>query len=444
MRSVPVTQGPGTAKATTPLIPKRKRFWQYPYVQVLSAMAAGVVLGWLDPWLAAQMKPLADAFISLIKMVIGPIVFLIVITGVARVGDISKIGRIGAKALVYFELITTLGLLLGIAVADIVQPGVGVRPLSGASAKQELASYVGQSQNFSVVDFFSKLIPDNIVNAFAKGNLIQILIIAILGGVALILCGDRARPIEDFCERLTDAFFGVINIIMRAAPIAAFGAMAFTVGKFGTSTLWALGKLILCSYVAMAIFAFVVLGAVCWLCGLNLLRLISFIREELLIVLATSSSESVLPMLMEKLERFGISRPVVGLVIPASYSFNLDGIAITLPISVLFIAQVYGISLSSHQQIGIFTLMLLTSKGAAGVTGAAFAALAATVTATALIPVEGLALLLGIDRIMSQGRAITNVIGNVVATVAVAKWEGEFDVARAREAYKSTPLATEA
>ena len=419
--------------ATSPLSPpvpplaagRRVRpLWREPYVLVAAGAVLGALAGALFPAVAVDFKPLGDAFISLIKMTITPLIFLVVVTGIAQVGDMRAVGRIGLKALVYFEAVTTLCLLFSLVVVRWVQPGAGV---GHASAQQaETVARYAQAHVGSVSDYILHMIPDSFVGAFANGDVLQVLVLALLCGIGLLLLGERGTALRSGLERVTELVFSVVHVVVALAPIGAFGAMAFTVAKFGLATLYALALLVGTAWAMMAVFIFVVLGAICRLAGIRLFDLLRLLRTELLVVLGTSSSETAIPGMMEKLPAAGVGRAVTGLVIPSGYSFNLDGVALTLPLSTLFVAQVYGIEMTSAQQLSLFVVMLLTSKGAAGVTGGAFAALAATVIAAGL-PAEGLALLLGIDRFMSLARAITNTIGNAVAAVVVAKWDGEFD-----------------
>lgn len=398
--------------------------WREPYVLVAAGAVLGALAGALFPAVAVDFKPLGDAFISLIKMTITPLIFLVVVTGIAQVGDIRAVGRIGLKALVYFEAVTTLCLLFSLVVVRWVQPGAGV---GHASAQQaETVARYAQAHVGSVSDYVLHMIPDSFVGAFANGDVLQVLVLALLCGIGLLLLGERGTALRSGLERVTELVFSVVHLVVALAPIGAFGAMAFTVAKFGLATLYALALLVGTAWAMMAVFIFVGLGAICRLAGIRLFDLLRLLRTELLVVLGTSSSETAIPGMMEKLPAAGVGRAVAGLVIPSGYSFNLDGVALTLPLSTLFVAQVYGIEMTSAQQLSLFVVMLLTSKGAAGVTGGAFAALAATVIAAGL-PAEGLALLLGIDRFMSLARAITNTIGNAVAAVVVAKWDGEFD-----------------
>ena len=415
----------------------RRALWKHANVQILFAVVCGALVGWLNPRWGTELRPLADAFIGLIKLVIGPIVFLIVSTGIAQVGDMRKVGRIGLKALIYFEVLTTLALIVGYILGQVVQPGNGVAPPS-AGLSGEIAKYTALQSLPSFGNFFFKLIPDNLLNPFVHGDLLQILVVALIFGTALVLSGEKGRPITEALDRLTVVVFKATSVVMLFAPLGVFGAIGFTVGKFGVVMLITLGKLVLTAYVGMALFVLVVLGIVCRMAGLRLGAILRYIRGEILLALATSSSEAVLPQLAVKLESLGVSRVVVGLVLPISYSFNLTGVALTLPISVLFIQQVYGLHLSWAQQASIFGLMLLTSKGAAGVTGAAFLTLAATVAATGILPLQGLILLLAVDRFMSEARAVINIIGNVVATIIVGKWEGNFDAVKADAALRGS------
>jgi len=413
-----------TAIATSTHTPVQKPLWRKPWVQVIFAAAAGAVVGAVWPNAGIAVKPLADGFIALIKLSITPLIFLVVCTGVAQVGDIKKVGRLGLKTLIYFEIITTFALILGMTVGNLVHFGASVqRPNAAQTA---IAAKFMKVHAQSVPDFLFGIIPENLFGAFVHDNVLQVLVIALLVGAAMLRLGETGAIIRKGLERATSLVFGVVNIIVLAAPLGAFGALGFTVGKFGVATLYALGMFVLTAWATLAFLCVVVFAFVCRLCGIRLFDLLGRLKRELLMVAATSSSEVGIPGMMEKLQVCGISRTALGLVIPTGYSFNMDGVAITLPMSCLFIAQVYGIQLSLGQQLTMFVLMLFTSKGAAGVTGGAFATLAATVIASGL-PAEGLALLLGIDRFMSQGRSITNMIGNSVAAVVVAKWEGEFD-----------------
>jgi aerobic C4-dicarboxylate transport protein len=433
--------------AATPLSPsvpelaadRRKRpLWREPYVLVAAGAALGAMAGALFPAQAADLKPLGDAFISLIKMTITPLIFLVVVTGIAQVGDMRAVGRIGLKALVYFEGVTTLCLLFSFVVVRWVQPGAGVTHPTAQQA--ETAARFAQAHVGSVAAYIQHMIPDSFVGAFASGDVLQVLVLALICGIGLLLLGERGSSLRAGLERATELVFSVVHVVVALAPIGAFGAMAFTVAKFGVATLYALALLVGTAWAMMAIFIFVGLGLICRLAGIRLMDLLRMLRTELLVVLGTSSSETAIPGMMEKLPAAGVGRAVAGLVIPAGYSFNLDGVALTLPLSTLFVAQVYGIEITGAQELGIFAVMLFTSKGAAGVTGGAFAALAATVIAAGL-PAEGLALLLGIDRFMSLARAITNTIGNAVAAIVVAKWDGEFDSVAWNESTTQVPTA---
>jgi aerobic C4-dicarboxylate transport protein len=426
-------EGTNLQIAATPLSPpvpqlsagRRKRpLWREPYVLVAAGAVLGAVAGALYPAEAAELKPLGDAFISLIKMTITPLIFLVVVTGIAQVGDMRAVGRIGLKALVYFEAVTTLCLLFSLVVVRWVQPGAGVAHPTAQQA--ETAARFAQAHVGSVSDYILHMIPDSFVGAFASGDVLQVLVLALLCGIGLLLLGERGTSLRTGLERATELVFSVVHVVVALAPIGAFGAMAFTVAKFGLATLYALALLVGTAWAMMAVFIFAGLGMICRLAGIRLFDLLRLLRTELLVVLGTSSSETAIPGMMEKLAAAGVGRAVAGLVIPSGYSFNLDGVALTLPLSTLFVAQVYGIEMTLAQQLSLFVVMLFTSKGAAGVTGGAFAALAATVIAAGL-PAEGLALPLGIDRFMSLARAVTNTIGNAVAAVVVAKWDGEFD-----------------
>ena len=404
--------------------------------QVLTAITVGVLLGHFTPDLAVQMKPLGEGFIRLVKMVIGPIVFITVVTGISSMGDMKKVGKVGGKALLYFEIVTTFALAIGLIVVNLVGPGKGMHVVQGQMDTNAIAKYATAAKDQSTVDFILNLIPENVVSAFEKGDLLQILLFSILFGCALAAMGDRGKLVEGVLEKVGHAMFGVIGYVMRLAPLGAFGAMSFTIGKYGVSSLASLGQLMAAVYITMAMFVFLVLGTIARIYGFSLWRFLRYIKDELLIVLGTSSSESALPRMMDKLQRFGCNKSVVGLVIPTGYSFNLDGTSIYLSIAAIFIAQAYDIDLSLTQQLSILAVLLLTSKGAAAVTGGGFITLAATLSATGTLPIEGLALLLGVDRFMSEARAITNLIGNGVATVVVAKMEKEFDESKAVEAYQ--------
>ncbi|MED0659005.1 dicarboxylate/amino acid:cation symporter [Bacillus smithii] len=396
-------------------------------VRVIIGILLGIIVGILFPEFASKLKILADWFIKLIKMLIAPIIFLTVVTGIGGMGDMKKVGRIGGKALIYFEVVSTIALAIGMIVVNIVQPGKGF-DLSGAK-HEDISQYVSQAKEsgHGFIDFISSIIPDSVVGALAKGDLLPILFFAVLFGLAAASLGEKASPVIKLFEQLTDIFFKIVNMIMKFSPIAAFGAMAYTIGQFGVGSLVNLGKLMGSIYLTMFLFVFIILGLIAKLFKFNILKFIAYIKEELLLVLGTSSSESALPTLMKKLENFGCSKSVVGLVVPTGYSFNLDGTAIYLSMAAMFIAQAYGVHLTVGHQIMLLALLMLTSKGAAGVTGSGFITLAATLSAFPMIPVEGIALLIGVDRFMSEARAITNIIGNAVATVVISKTEKEFD-----------------
>ncbi|MFN8876906.1 MAG: C4-dicarboxylate transporter DctA [Gemmatimonadota bacterium] len=395
-------------------------------VQVLVAIAVGVLLGATAPETAKQMRLVGDTFVRLVRMVIGPVVFLTIVLGIASLRDLGTVGRVGLKALVYFEVVTTIALAIGLVVVNVTQPGAGLD--AGALAKGDISAYAKAGREAKGIgEFLSHVVPTSVVGAFAEGEILQIVFFAVLFGVALAGLGERVAGVVGGLEQLQEGFFRVVALVMRVAPIGAFGAMAYTVGSFGLSALLPLGRLMLDVYLTMAVFIFGVLGLVCRWFGFRLLPLLRYLRDELLLVLGTSSSEAALPRMLVKLERYGAAKPVVGLVIPAGYSFNLDGTSIYLSMAVVFIAQVFDVPLSIGQQLGILGVLMITSKGAAGVTGSGFVVLASTLAATRTVPLEGLALLLGVDRFMSEARAITNLIGNAVATLVVARSEGQFD-----------------
>ena len=408
-----------------------RRLFSSLYLQVLVAIVLGVLLGVFAPDWAVPLKPLGDGFIKLIKMLIAPIIFTTVVAGISGMGDMKQVGRVGVKALVYFEVVTTLALLIGLIVANVFTPGAGVHATAASLDAQSVASYVGAAKAMTPLETVLHLIPNTFVGAFVEGDILQVLVVALLSGFALARLGERGKPVMDLLNQLAKMFFGIVSIVTRLAPLAAFGAMAFTIGKYGVGSLAALAKLLACVYLTCGLFMVIVLGGIARLGGFNLWKIIRYIRDELLIVVGTSSSEAALPGLMEKLERIGCSRPVVGLVVPAGYSFNLDGTCIYLTMAALFIAQATDTALSLSSQIGLLLVLLVTSKGAAGVTGSGFIVLAATLAATGKVPVAGLALILGVDRFMSEARAITNFIGNTVATLMMARWDGEFDQAKA-------------
>ena len=404
----------------------KKPLHHHLYIQVLVAIALGALFGWLAPGLAAQpwVKALGDGFIKLIKMVIAPIVFCTVVSGVAHIEDARKVGRVGIKALIYFEIVSTFALAIGLLVGNLLQPGAG---FAGAPDPAAVAKYVHPVASHSGVDFLLDIIPDSAIGAFAKGDILQVLLFSLLFGFALLTLGEKGRGMRAFVDDASHAIFGVIAIVMKAAPVGAFGAMAYTVGKYGSAALATLAGLVGAFYLASALFVIVVLGLIAWAAGFNIFRLLVYLRDELLIVLGTSSSESALPALMDKLERLGCSKPVVGLVVPTGYSFNLDGTNIYMTLTTLFIARAMGMELDATQQATILLVAMLTSKGASGVSGAGFVTLAATLAAVDPALALGMSLVLGIDKFMSECRSLTNFIGNSVATIVVAAWEGELD-----------------
>ena len=421
----------------------RRPFYKSLYFQVLVAVVLGVLVGWSWPALGASLKPLGDAFIKLVKMIITPVIFLTVVTGIAGMRDLGAFGRIAAKALGYFIVVSTLALAVGLIVANLVQPGAGLNVDPASLDTSKVASYVSQAKETSVTGFLLNIIPDTMFSAFTSGEILQVLLVSILFGIALAMLGDRGDRLLDALRTITAVVFRVVRILMYAAPVGAFGAMAFTIGQYGIGTLFSLGKLMACFYATCAAFIVIVLGGIAAWTGFSLFKFVRYIREEILIALGTSSSEPVLPRMMAKLEHLGCSKSLVGLVIPTGYSFNLDGTSIYMTMAAIFIAQATNTHLSLGQQLGILAVLLLTSKGAAAVPGGGFVTLAATLSAIPTIPVAGLALIVGIDRFMSECRTITNLIGNGVGTVAVAAWDGALDRKRMAEVLDSQ-LAEEA
>ncbi|MGA0556389.1 dicarboxylate/amino acid:cation symporter [Larkinella sp. VNQ87] len=401
--------------------------------RVLVAITLGILVGHFFPATAAKLKPLGDLFINLIKMVIAPIIFLTIVLGISNMGDLKKVGRVGGKALLYFEIVTTLALIIGIVIANVVKPGAGVQ----ATALQggDVSAYTSQGKEMDWVKFFLHIVPDNAIKSFAEGEILQVLVFSVLFGIGLTRMGERGHSLILTFEKLSRVFFNILNVVMILAPLGAFGGMAFTIGKYGLSTLLPLAKLMGTVYTTMFLFIFVVLNLILRYYRVSLWSVLKYIKEELLIVLGTSSSESALPQVMDKLENMGCSRSVVGLVIPAGYSFNLDGTTIYLSMATIFLAQVFNVDLTLGQELTIIGILMITSKGAAGVTGSGFIVLASTLTAVRVIPVEGLALLLGVDRFMSEARSITNIIGNTVATIFIANNENEFDRQKMRKAF---------
>jgi aerobic C4-dicarboxylate transport protein len=412
---------------------QHKQLYQHLYFQVICAIIIGILLGYFYPKIGEQMKPFGDIFIKMIKMMIAPIIFCTVVHGIASMDDLKRVGRVGIKALVYFEVMTTLALIVGLIIINIWQPGAGMNVDTKTIDTKSIQVYTTKAGQQSPVEFLMNIVPSTIVGAFAEGEILQVLFFAILFAFALFLLGERGKPVLNFIDIVSHALFGTVGIIMRVAPLAAFGAMAFTIGKYGLGTLLSLGQLMAAFYTTCLIFIFVVLGTIAWLTGFSIIKFIKYIKEELLIVLGTSSSESVLPRMIAKLENLGCKESVVGLVIPTGYSFNLDGTCIYLTMAAVFLAQATNTELTLWQQLGIIGVLLLTSKGAAGVTGSGFIVLAATLASVGTIPVASIALILGVDRFMSEARALTNLIGNGVATVVVAKWEGALDEARMRK-----------
>lgn len=414
-----------------------KKRWPHLYVQVLIAITIGILLGHFYPETATTMKPLGDGFIKLIKMMIAPIIFCTVVTGIAGMQAMDKVGRVGIKALLYFEVVSTLALIIGLIVVHLIQPGAGMNVDVSTLDAKSLSAYTDVVKTLGIVDFLLNIIPASVVDAFAKGDILQVLLFSLLFGFSLVAMKETGTQVVYVIEKVSHVLFGIVETIMKLAPIGAFGAMAFTIGKYGIASLAPLAKLMGSFYLACLLFIFIVLGLITRFAGFSIIKFIIYIKDELLIVLGTSSSESVLPRMMIKLEKMGCSKSVVGLVIPTGYSFNLDGTSIYLTMAAIFVAQATNTPLTLVQELTILGVLLLTSKGAAGVTGSGFITLAATLSAVPTIPVAGLALILGIDRFMSEARALTNLIGNGVATVVAAKWEKELDVQKMEEALNS-------
>jgi len=402
------------------------------YFQVIVAILIGIAIGHFYPDLAVQLKPLGDGFIKLIKMMIAPIIFCTIVTGIAGMQNTKKVGRVGLKAILYFEVVTTLALIIGLFVINVLKPGVGMNIDPATLDTKAVENYITEGKSQSVGDFLLHVIPDNIVSALSTGNILQVLFFAVLLGFGLSKIGEKAGPILKGIQSLETGLFAVIKIIMKVAPLGALGAMAFTIGKYGVGSLAQLGQLMGSFYLTCTIFIVIVLGGILKYTGFNIFRLLAYIKEELLIVLGTSSSEAALPNLINKLEKVGCSEPVVGLVVPTGYSFNLDGTSIYLTMAAVFLAQATNTPMDISQQITLLLVLLLTSKGAAGVTGSGFIVLAATLPTVGHVPVAAIALIFGIDRFMSEARALTNIIGNTVATIVVAKWEKEIDMEKAK------------
>jgi len=417
--------------------PAKTGFLRSMHGQVLVAILLGIAVGILWPPLGAALKPLGDAFIKLVKMVIAPVIFLTVTTGVAGMGELKAFGRVAAKAFVYFLSLSTLALVIGLIVARVAHPGTGMNIAAASLDSKAIADYVEQAHDQTVVGFLMALIPTTMLSALTEGNILQTLFLAVLTGIAISLVGERAKPVSDLLERLALITFRIVGILMRAAPVGAFGAMAFTIGKYGVGVLLNLGALVACFFLTSFLFVAIVLGLVARLNGFSIWALLKYLKAELLLVLGTSSSEAALPSLIEKMERAGCDKAVVGLVVPTGYSFNLDGTNIYMTLAALFIAQALNVHLTLGQELALLAVAMLSSKGAAGVTGAGFITLAATLSIVPSVPVAGMALILGVDRFMSQGRSLTNFIGNAVATIVVARWENALDKAKLDAALKS-------
>jgi aerobic C4-dicarboxylate transport protein len=418
------------AGPASPIVTHRRPWYAILYVQVLIAIVIGVLIGHFFPATGTALKPLGDGFIALIKMMIAPVIFCTVVHGIASMRDLKKIGRVGLKTLVYFEAVSSLALLIGLIVGEVLRPGEGFNIDPATLDANAVSTYVRQAKEQGIVQHLLAIIPDTFIGAFARGDLLQVLLVSILTGFAISRLGDLGERIAHVIDIMAQVFFGLIRIIVRVAPIGAFGAMAFTVGAFGVGSLWKLVELILTFYLTSALFVLIVLGVIARLAGFSILRFIAFIKDELLIVVGTSSSETVLPQMIEKMQRLGSSKSVVGLVIPTGYSFNLDGTNIYMTLATLFLAQATNTPLTIGQELGILAIAMITSKGASGVTGAGFVTLAATLAIVPDIPIQSLAILLGIDKFMSECRALTNLIGNGVATVVISRWEGELDAVK--------------
>ncbi|WP_079437385.1 dicarboxylate/amino acid:cation symporter [Zoogloea sp. LCSB751] len=412
----------------------KKPFYKVLYVQVLFAIACGVLLGYFEPKLGVDLKPLGDGFIKLVKMIIAPVIFCTVVHGIAGMQDMKKVGRVGGKALLYFEIVSTFALMIGLVVANVATPGAGFNADVKTLDTKAIADFTAKAHAQSTVEFVLNIIPSTFVDAFAKGDILQVLLLAILFGFSLAAMGEKGKPVFDFVEQISHVMFGIVNTVMKLAPLGAFGAMAFTIGKYGVASLIPMAKLMGSFYLTCILFIVIVLGSIARYTGFSIFKFIRYIREELLIVLGTSSSESALPKLMQKLEKMGCARSVVGLVVPTGYSFNLDGTNIYMTMAALFIAQATNTELTLTQELTILVVAMLTSKGASGITGAGFITLASTLAVVPTIPVAGMALILGIDRFMSEARALTNIIGNAVATVVVSRSENELDTDKMNKA----------
>jgi aerobic C4-dicarboxylate transport protein len=412
---------------------RKKPFYRTLWGQVLIGVALGIILGYLRPTTAVAMKPLGDAFIRVISMIITLVIFCTIVTGIAGMGDLKKVGRVGGKALLYFEVVSTVALFMGLIVGNLVQTGAGFNANPATLDAKAVTNYAGQAKAQTVADFLMHIIPTTVIDAFARGDILEVVFVSVLFGLAMATMGKRVKPLVDVIEGLTQAVFGVVNIVMKAAPIGAFGAMAFTIGAYGLKSLGPLAKLVSVFWITSILFVLVVLGAICWAAGFGILRFLAYIKEEIVLCLTLSSSEPALPTLMEKMESLGCSKALVGLVVPTGYTFNTDGSSIYMTLAALFVAQATNIHLTLGQQLTIFAVAVLTSKGASGVQGASFIALVGTLMVIPTIPVAGMALILGVDRFMSMGRATVNMIGNGVASVVLARWEGELDQATLRQ-----------
>ncbi|WP_343525093.1 dicarboxylate/amino acid:cation symporter [Sphingomonas sp.] len=424
--------------------PRRGRIWSHLYFQVLVAIALGAVIGHFWPSFGEALKPLGDGFIKLVKMIIAPVIFLTVVTGIAGMRELGSVGRVAGKAFFYFISVSTLALIVGLIVAHVVQPGAGMNVNPATLDTGAVADYAHKAHETTITGFLLGIIPDTLVSAFTQGNILQVLMVAILFGIAMGLVGEPARPLLASLERLSIVVFRLVGILMRAAPIGAFGAIAFTIGKYGVGSLVNLGALVATFYLTSLLFVLVVLGTIARLNGFSVLKLIRYLKAELLLVLGTSSSEAALPSLLQKMEKAGCEKSVVGLVVPTGYSFNLDGTNIYMTLAALFIAQACGVDLTLGQQLMLLLVAMLSSKGAAGVTGAGFITLAATLSIVPTVPLAGMALILGVDRFMSECRSLTNFIGNAVATVVVARWEGALDKTALDAALNGAPAPSQA
>ncbi|WP_420137282.1 C4-dicarboxylate transporter DctA [Sphingomonas sp.] len=422
-------------------VPKRTPWWQHVYVQVLIAILLGIAVGQIWPHVGTQLKPLGDGFVKLVRMIIAPVIFLTIVGGIAHLRDLGGLGRIVLKAFAYFLTMSTFALILGLIVANLVQPGASMHIDPATLDPAKTAGYVAKAEHQSIVGFLLAIIPQTLVSALAEGEILQVLFVAILTGIAITMVGEKSAPLLAVIESAEAVVFRLVAILMKAAPIGAFGAMAFTVGEYGIGVLINLAGLVATFYITSLLFVFVILGVVAWLAGFSIVRLVRYLTPELLLVLGTSSSEAALPNLIEKLEQAGCARPVVGLVVPTGYSFNLDGTNIYMTLAALFIAQACGIHLTLGHQLLLLGVAMLSSKGAAGVTGAGFITLAATLLMVPAVPVAGMALILGVDRFMSECRSLTNFIGNAVATIVVARWEGQLDQAQLTRTLAPAPAS---